>query len=190
MNRGGREGSVLVFVSVLPRLVFALNAPEHLEHLLDRRAHLAVLLQATEGQLGDRRHRLLGGRVGLVAQVDVDELLQLALLDLADGHAGQVDLVAVPGDVDGGLGRDELHQDHSETVHVALVRQLVALVVLWIYIPAMCKKLLSAAINETQHHVRAATTTTYPGVPWGAVETCVTSRGKRRERPKSATLTW
>jgi hypothetical protein len=59
MNRGGREGPILVFVSVLPRLVFALNAPEHLEHLLDRWAHLVVLLQATEGQLG-------GGASGLV----------------------------------------------------------------------------------------------------------------------------
>jgi hypothetical protein len=58
MNRGGREGPVLVFVSVLPRLVFALSAPEHLEHLLDRQEHLAVLLQATEGQLG-------GGASGL-----------------------------------------------------------------------------------------------------------------------------
>ncbi|KAB8083018.1 hypothetical protein EE612_005090, partial [Oryza sativa] len=106
-----------------------------LEHLLDRRPHLAVLLQAPESQLGDHGHHLLRRRVGLVAELEVHELLELALLDPVDGHAGQVDLVPLPGDVHRRLRRDELHQDDAEAVHIALVGKLVALVILRIHVP-------------------------------------------------------
>jgi hypothetical protein len=149
VNGVGREGSgVLVFVSILPQQVLPLYGPEHLEHLLDWRSHLAVLLQAPERQLGDHRHHLLGRRVRLVAKLQVHELLELAFLDLVDGHAGQVDLVPVSRDVHGRLGGDELHQDHPEAVDVALVRELVALVVLWINIPAMCKNTIVTLRGE------------------------------------------
>ena len=62
-------------VSPRARPAVAQDAPNHLKHLLHRRAHLVVLLQATEGQLGDHGHHLLRRRVGLVAQVEVLTIL-------------------------------------------------------------------------------------------------------------------
>jgi hypothetical protein len=136
-------------VSLLPEPV-TLDAREGVQHLLDRRPRLAVLLQAPERQLGDQRHLLRRRLVGAVPEAEVHQLLQPALLDLVDGHAGQVDVAAAAGQVHGGFGRDELHEHDAEAVHVAPVRQLVALVVLWIHVPTYtCQQVPRSGINTS-----------------------------------------
>lgn len=58
--------------------------------------------------------------------------MQLLPLDHVHCHAGQIDLIPLPGDIDSGLRRYELHKHHPEAVHVALLGELIAPMVLGI----------------------------------------------------------
>ncbi|BAS70274.1 Os01g0136850, partial [Oryza sativa Japonica Group] len=116
-------------------LVHPLSFSQRVQHLTDRRPHVLLRLQAPERHLGDEIDRPPRLAVRRVPELRVHQLLHLVALDHVHGHVGQVDVAAAPVHVHRRLGGDELDEHHAEAVHVALVRQLVALVVHRVEVP-------------------------------------------------------